>query len=136
MKNIWGEGYGRVIGFIGLEGITAHEGVHVSDAAESHELALKEIERTYLTKCMKKAKAKCFMDLSPQFGYLALVRWKMKNEHFHVYGRTLPNGESIGGGYFNYALDEAKKSLIATTAAYQKQSDAVQYGLMLCEQLP
>ncbi len=132
-KNIWDDANSRgvVTGFLGNG---PHEPIHVRDAKESYELALKEIERNYLGKCMKKKKAECYQKLSAQFGYLAYARWKWMSDDFHVNG-TQYQGDHVQGGYFNDGLARAQRSLAQTSRIYNETSEELQVSLTLCESM-
>jgi RHS repeat-associated protein len=99
-KNVWDDSLskGEVTGYMGIGGTIKHESIHVSDARESYELALKEIEMTYLGKCMKKEKAECFQKLSGKLGHAALARYNMLVADFHANDRVI-GGKTVDSGY-------------------------------------
>lgn len=134
-KNVWDDDNSVAIatGFLGREG-DKHELLHLRDAKESYELALKEIERTYLNVCYPDAKAKCYKELTSSFGFLAYIRWKKISSHFHVYGGSY-EGEKIASGYHNEYLEKAKQDLVKETEVYEKTALDLQVALQACDSM-
>ena len=121
---------GAVKGYMGID--ETHEGVHVRDAKKSYELSLKEIEMTYLDKCMYHKKASCYNDLSPLFGSLAQAYYAVLSNNFHVNGTYGSDGKKIEGGYFNFDLANAKVALEKSQRVYQEQNSKLKEKLKKC----
>ena len=131
-KVIWDDdnSLGAVKGYMGINEV--HESVHVRDAKKSYELSLKEIEMTYLEKCMNHRKASCYNDLSSLFGSLAQAYYAVLSNSFHVNGTHGPDGKKIEGGYFNWDLAKAKSDLAKSQRIYNEQKSKLEEKLEKC----